>query len=182
MGAHVREIDGVTGTSFAVWAPAARSVAVVGDFNYWEGLLHPMRALGGSGIWELFIPGVVEGAHYKFEIRQQNGELKQKADPFAFETELPPQTASIVHRSTFEWTDGEYLAARKDGPAAGPPDVGLRGAPRLVAAEPAGGQPLAELRRARRRARRVRVATSASRTSSSCRSWATRSRGRGAIR
>ena len=116
MGAHVREIDGVTGTSFAVWAPAARSVAVVGDFNYWEGLLHPMRALGGSGIWELFIPGVAEGAHYKFEIRTQAGDFKQKADPFAFETELPPQTASIVHRSTFEWTDGDYLAARKDGP------------------------------------------------------------------
>ncbi|MEY2441632.1 MAG: 1,4-alpha-glucan branching enzyme [bacterium] len=116
MGAHVREIDGVVGTSFAVWAPAARSVAVVGDFNYWEGLLHPMRALGGSGIWELFVPGVVEGAHYKYEIRQQNGEFKQKADPFAFETELPPQTASIVHRSTYEWTDGDYLAARKHGP------------------------------------------------------------------
>jgi 1,4-alpha-glucan branching enzyme len=116
MGAHVREIDGATGTSFAVWAPAARSVAVVGDFNYWEGLLHPMRALGGSGIWELFIPGVVEGAHYKYEIRQQNSELKQKADPFAFETELPPETGSIVHRSTYEWTDGEYLAKRRHGP------------------------------------------------------------------
>jgi len=116
MGAHVRELDGVTGTSFAVWAPAARSVAVVGDFNYWEGLLHPMRALGGSGIWELFIPGVQAGAHYKYEIRTQAGDFKQKADPFAFETELPPQTASIVTSSSFEWTDGEYLAARKPGP------------------------------------------------------------------
>ncbi len=121
MGAHVRELEGVVGTSFAVWAPAARSVAVVGDFNYWEGLLHPMRALGDSGIWEIFIPGVVDGAHYKFEIRQQNGELRQKADPFAFETEIPPQTASIVTRSTYEWTDGEYMAARKHGPPLGRP-------------------------------------------------------------
>ena len=116
MGAHVREIDGVTGTSFAVWAPAAKSVAVVGDFNYWEGLAHPMRALGGSGIWELFIPGVAEGAHYKFEVRTQAGDFKQKADPFAFETELPPQTASIVHRSTHEWSDGDYMSARREGP------------------------------------------------------------------
>ena len=69
LGAHVRELDGVAGTSFAVWAPAARSVSVVGDFNYWDGRLHPMRALGGSGIWELFIPGVGEGALYKYEVR-----------------------------------------------------------------------------------------------------------------
>ena len=115
MGAHVREIGGVSGTSFAVWAPAARSVAVVGDFNYWEGLLHPMRVLGGSGIWELFIPGVAQGAHYKYEIRTQVGDFKQKADPFAFQTEMPPQTASVVHRSTFQWTDDAYLAARKPG-------------------------------------------------------------------
>jgi 1,4-alpha-glucan branching enzyme len=112
MGAHVREIDGVLGTAFAVWAPAAKSVAVIGDFNYWEGLLHPMRALGGSGIWELFVPGVVEGAHYKYEIRTQPGDFKQKADPFAFETEQPPQTASIVNRSTYEWSDDAYMAER----------------------------------------------------------------------
>jgi 1,4-alpha-glucan branching enzyme len=116
MGAHVREIDGVAGTSFAVWAPAARSVAVVGDFNYWEGLLHPMRALGGSGIWELFIPGLGSGERYKYEIRTQAGDVRQKADPFAFATELPPQTGSIVYRSTFEWTDQAYLAARRPGP------------------------------------------------------------------
>jgi 1,4-alpha-glucan branching enzyme len=102
MGAHVREIGGVLGTSFAVWAPAAKSVAVIGDFNYWEGLLHPMRSL--------------EGAHYKYEIRTQVGDFKQKADPFAFETEIPPQTASIVTRSTFEWSDDEYLAVREHGP------------------------------------------------------------------
>ena len=107
MGAHVRELDGVQGTSFAVWAPAARSVSVVGDFNFWDGRLHLMRALGGSGIWELFVPGVGDGARYKFEIRAQSGELLVKADPFAFATELPPQTASVVHRSTYEWNDAE---------------------------------------------------------------------------
>jgi len=116
MGAHVREIDGVQGTAFAVWAPAARSVSVVGDFNFWDGRLHPMRALGGSGIWELFVPGVGTGARYKYEIRAQSGELLLKADPFAFETELPPQTSSIVHRPEFEWSDEEYLATRAEGP------------------------------------------------------------------
>src|SRR5215510_6261754 len=84
LGAHVREIDGVSGTSFAVWAPAARSVSVVGDFNFWDGRLHMMRVLGASGIWELFVPGVQGGARYKFEIRTSSGELLLKADPFAF--------------------------------------------------------------------------------------------------
>jgi 1,4-alpha-glucan branching enzyme len=116
MGAHVRTIDGVQGTSFAVWAPAGRSVSVVGDFNYWDGRLHPMRVLGGSGIWELFIPGVGDGARYKFEIRTQTGELRSKADPFAFATEMPPQTASVVYESTFEWSDEDYLSARREGP------------------------------------------------------------------
>ena len=77
MGAHVRELDGVQGTSFAVWAPAARSVSVVGDFNFWDGRLHMMRALGGSGIWELFVPAVGDGARYKFELRAQSGEPKR---------------------------------------------------------------------------------------------------------
>ncbi len=112
LGAHEHSLDGVDGTSFAVWAPAARSVSVVGDFNFWDGRLHMMRALGGSGIWELFIPAVGDGARYKFEIRAQSGELLLKADPFAFATELPPQTASIVHTSSFEWSDADYLAKR----------------------------------------------------------------------
>ncbi|MEA2245057.1 MAG: 1,4-alpha-glucan branching enzyme, partial [Solirubrobacteraceae bacterium] len=115
MGAHVREIEGVQGTAFAVWAPAARSVSVVGDFNFWDGRLHPMRALGGSGIWELFIPAVATGTRYKFEIRAQSGELLMKADPFAFETEEPPQTSSIVHESTYDWNDAAYLAKRAGG-------------------------------------------------------------------
>ena len=86
LGAHVREIDGALGTSFAVWAPAARAVSVVGDFNSWDGRLHAMRVLGGSGIWEIFIPDVVEGAAYKFEILTEGGDIRMKADPFAFRT------------------------------------------------------------------------------------------------
>src|SRR5918997_4346575 len=121
MGAHVRELEGVRGTSFAVWAPAARSVSVVGDFNFWDGRLHMMRALGGSGIWELFVPVVDDGARYKFEIRTQSGELLLKADPFAFATERPPQTASIVHESTYQWRDDAYPAGRAAGAPHGRP-------------------------------------------------------------
>ncbi|HZD88380.1 MAG TPA: hypothetical protein VE088_10265, partial [Gaiellaceae bacterium] len=96
LGAHVREIDGVVGTAFAVWAPNARSVSVVGDFNSWDGRLHPMRSLGSSGIWELFVPGVEDGQKYKFEIRTQEGRLRLKSDPVAFHTEVPPANASVV--------------------------------------------------------------------------------------
>ena len=81
LGAHVREIDGVAGTAFAVWAPNARSVAVVGDFNLWDGRLHPMRSLGASGIWELFVPGVESGARYKFELRTQDGRVAGEGRP-----------------------------------------------------------------------------------------------------
>jgi 1,4-alpha-glucan branching enzyme len=112
LGAHVREIDGVTGTAFAVWAPNARSVSVVGDFNSWDGRLHPMRSLGSSGIWELFVPGVDSGQKYKYEIRAQDGRLRIKADPVAFATEMPPANASVVYRSRHEWADEEWLQAR----------------------------------------------------------------------
>ena len=113
LGAHVREVDGVTGTSFAVWAPSARSVSVVGDFNSWDGRLHPMRTLGSSGIWELFVPGVDSGARYKYELRTQDGSLRLKADPVAFATELPPANASVVWRSQHRWRDDEWVAARR---------------------------------------------------------------------
>ncbi len=121
LGAHVREIDGVAGTSFAVWAPAAQAVSVVGDFNFWDGRIHPMRSLGSSGVWELFLPGVGHGAVYKYEIIAPDGEVRLKADPVAFATELPPKTASVVHDSSYEWADAEWLEARRasnslDGP------------------------------------------------------------------
>jgi len=117
LGAHVREIDGVTGTSFAVWAPNARSVAVVGDFNSWDGRLHPMRSLGPSGIWELFIPDIGDDTKYKFEIRTKDNRLRIKADPVAFYAEVPPANASVVHRSRHEWGDAEWLEHRAQGDA-----------------------------------------------------------------
>ena len=100
LGAQVRVHQGTSGTSFAVWAPGARAVRVVGDFNGWDGRLHPMRVLGSSGVWEIFLPGAGPGAHYKFEVVGQDGQLSLRADPFAFATEVPPATASIVTRSS----------------------------------------------------------------------------------
>jgi 1,4-alpha-glucan branching enzyme len=124
LGAHVRELEGVRGTSFAVWAPAGRSVHVVGDFNGWDAHLHPMRSLGSSGIWELFVPGVGDGSAYKYEIVAPDGEIRLKADPVAFATEVPPKTASVVHESTYEWADAEWLASRREAePLAGPMSI-----------------------------------------------------------
>jgi 1,4-alpha-glucan branching enzyme len=121
LGAHVITHQGVRGTAFAVWAPSARSVSVVGDFNSWDGRLHPMRALGSSGIWELFLPGVGSGTNYKFEVLTQAGEIRLKADPLAFATELPPQTASVVYESTYEWGDADWVAARGETAPIGAP-------------------------------------------------------------
>jgi 1,4-alpha-glucan branching enzyme len=112
LGAHMREIDGVSGTAFAVWAPSARAVSVVGDFNSWDGRLHAMRTLGSTGIWELFLPEVGEGQNYKYEILTQDGELRLKADPYAFATEVPPKTASVVHRPRHEWGDADWITRR----------------------------------------------------------------------
>ncbi len=112
LGAHVRELDGVRGTAFAVWAPAAASVSVVGDFNSWDGRLNPMRSMGSSGIWEVFLPGVGAGARYKFEIRTQTGELRLKADPVAFAAEVPPDTASVVWEPKHVWNDAKWLEER----------------------------------------------------------------------
>jgi 1,4-alpha-glucan branching enzyme len=112
LGAHVRELEGVTGTSFAVWAPSAKAVSVVGDFNSWDGRLHPMRSLGPSGIWEIFLPGVEDGAAYKYEILTQSGEIRMKADPFAFATQHPPRTDSVVFRTRHEWGDAEWVERR----------------------------------------------------------------------
>ncbi|MEI9988666.1 MAG: 1,4-alpha-glucan branching protein GlgB [Rhizomicrobium sp.] len=96
LGAHPLVLCGVAGTSFAVWAPDARRVSVVGDFNGWDGRRHPMRLHPGSGIWEIFLPGVAAGALYKYEIKTRDGAINLKADPFAFEAERSPRTASVV--------------------------------------------------------------------------------------
>jgi 1,4-alpha-glucan branching enzyme len=113
LGAHARVLDGVAGVSFAVWAPNAASVSVVGDFNGWDGRLHPTRSLGASGIWELFVPGVPVGSRYKFELRTRAGKLRLKADPLAARTEVPPANASVVFESQHEWRDAEWLERRR---------------------------------------------------------------------
>jgi 1,4-alpha-glucan branching enzyme len=112
LGAHVREVDGVTGTAFAVWAPNARSVSVVGDFNGWDGRLHPMRSLGGSGIWEIFVPALASGERYKLAVLRVDGSVVLKADPYAQATEVPPANASIVYRPGHEWSDEKWLTRR----------------------------------------------------------------------
>src|SRR5688500_11177352 len=112
LGAHVRTVDQVRGVGFAVWAPNAKRVSLVGDFNRWDGRLFPMRALGASGVWEMFVPEVEPGALYKFEIKTQEGALRLKTDPVAREMELPPATASRVTESHYQWGDEAWLKAR----------------------------------------------------------------------
>jgi 1,4-alpha-glucan branching enzyme len=113
-GAHPREMDGVAGVAFAVWAPNARSLSVVGDFDAWDGRIHMMRSMGGSGIWELFIPGVEVGARYKYEIRPQQGPPYLKTDPWAAALELPPATASIIYRSRHRFEDRQWMTSRAE--------------------------------------------------------------------
>nr|WP_231121895.1 1,4-alpha-glucan branching protein GlgB [Motilibacter peucedani] len=116
LGSHVRsypsELGETRGTSFAVWAPNAQGVRVVGDFNGWDGVASPLRSLGSSGVWELFIPGIGAGTRYKYEILGRDGVWRQKADPMAFHTEVPPSTASVVWESDYSWTDREWIEAR----------------------------------------------------------------------
>ncbi len=112
LGSHLRRHGGVDGVAFTVWAPDARAVRVVGDFNGWDGRGHAMRSMGGSGVWELFVPGLEAGAVYKFEILTPDGDWILKADPMARQAEVPPATASVVTRSAYRWEDEEWLAAR----------------------------------------------------------------------
>jgi len=113
LGAQLRVIDGVPGVSFAVWAPNAQRVSVVGDFNHWDGRHHPLRLMGASGVWEIFIPGVGVGAHYKFEIRDAHGNIKLNTDPFGLFFEVPPKNAAIVWDTRkFKWTDAAWLEKR----------------------------------------------------------------------
>ncbi|MBW4329275.1 1,4-alpha-glucan branching protein GlgB [Stakelama sp. CBK3Z-3] len=113
LGANLRVMDGVAGVAFAVWAPNAKRVSVVGDFNSWDGRRHPMRLRHGAGVWELFLPGLGVGERYKFEIAGAHGGLVQKADPLARQTEKPPETASVVAADPdFRWTDEDWMAER----------------------------------------------------------------------
>jgi 1,4-alpha-glucan branching enzyme len=120
-GAHCIEIDGVRGVRFAVWAPNARRVSVVGNFNHWDGRRHPMRKRVEAGVWELFIPRLQSGERYKYEILGPHGLLPQKADPVALQAETPPRTASVVSDPTpFDWHDDDWMARREhcQGPTA----------------------------------------------------------------
>jgi len=122
LGAHLRVIDGVEGTSFAVWAPNATRVSVIGSFNGWDGRAHVMRLLGSSGVFELFVPGVDAESIYKFEIRSPTGQIRVKTDPFAAKMEQAPGFASVVQRrGEHEWRDGAWLAKRTDADPAREP-------------------------------------------------------------
>src|SRR3989475_6798591 len=112
-GAHLRTVGDAAGVYFAVWAPNAQRVSVVGDFNNWDGRVNPMRKLVGSGVWELFLPAIKQGAHYKFEIRTQTGAVLLKSDPFAFFNQHGKSTASLVYDlERYAWNDAEWLEAR----------------------------------------------------------------------
>ena len=114
LGAQLREIDGIQGTAFAVWAPSARRVSVVGDFNDWDGSRHMMRRLGDSGVWERFVPQVGQGAHYKFELVNAQNQLLLKTDPMGRFFEKAPKNAAIVwDASGFVWSDQAWLEQRK---------------------------------------------------------------------
>jgi 1,4-alpha-glucan branching enzyme len=112
-GAHLLEEDGKKGVYFAVWAPNAQHVSVIGSFNNWEAWIHPMKLIGNSGVWELFVPGVKEGDQYKFEIKGQQGFWAQKADPYAFAAEVRPRTASVVFDlGRYQWNDAAWIDQR----------------------------------------------------------------------
>src|SRR5680860_1380947 len=120
LGSRLIEYQGNKGTYFALWAPNAQQVSVIGDFNAWDRHSHNMKARGdGSGIWELFIPDVLSGTVYKYYIRSNNGYEVEKGDPYALYWENPPETASIVWEGNFQWNDEKWMAKRKE--AAGKP-------------------------------------------------------------
>jgi len=113
LGAHPITIGQTTGVHFAVWAPNAARASVVGDFNGWDGRVHPMRMLEASGVWEIFVPAAALGHRYKFELRARDGRIFIKTDPFGFAFEVPPLSASIVSRPDYEWGDSEWMTTRE---------------------------------------------------------------------
>ena len=114
LGSHVTEVDGIQGTQFAVWAPGAERISVVGDWNHWDGRCHPMRVRGSSGVWELFIPEVGSHSYYKYEIRnREHGGIQLKTDPYGQAFELRPGTASVtLPNDDYQWQDGEWIDNR----------------------------------------------------------------------
>ncbi|HEY7499569.1 MAG TPA: 1,4-alpha-glucan branching protein GlgB [Vicinamibacterales bacterium] len=114
LGAHPMTIGTASGVHFAVWAPNALRTSVVGDFNSWDGRVHPMRMLGSSGVWEIFVPAAKVGDRYKFEMRTRGGEIVIKSDPFGFGFEVPPKSASIVTTTEHAWQDDEWMRRRPE--------------------------------------------------------------------
>src|SRR5258708_11734388 len=115
LGAHPRTVGSTSGVNFAVWAPNADRVSVVGDFNSWNPSSHPLRRRSDFGIWELFVPELKAGATYKYRVQSRlNGYAADKADPFAFASELPPRTASVVADLRYEWGDAAWLQRRRE--------------------------------------------------------------------
>ncbi len=122
LGSHPGTVEGVEGTHFAVWAPNAARVSVVGDFNGWDRERHPLLPRLASGIWEAFLPGVGPGNRYKYHVvSRSGGYAADKADPFAFHAEVSPQTASIVWNLEYQWMDGEWMESRHGRNALGAP-------------------------------------------------------------
>jgi len=110
LGAHQYDFDGVKGVHFSVWAPNAKRVSVIGNFNHWDGRVSSMRSLGSSGVWEIFIPGIVEGEIYKYEIKTQHNEILEKQDPYGFAAEYRPRTGSIVWDiDKYKWSDSKWM-------------------------------------------------------------------------
>jgi 1,4-alpha-glucan branching enzyme len=115
LGAQLRTIDGVQGVNFAVWAPNASAISLIGDFNAWDGRRHPMRKHIPSGFWELFVPGLGEGTLYKYQVKH-DGQIVEKSDPYGFAAELPPRTASkVANLDNYTWRDTEWMAGRQQG-------------------------------------------------------------------
>ncbi|MEC9378811.1 MAG: hypothetical protein VX528_07590 [Candidatus Latescibacterota bacterium] len=113
LGAHLRDVAGVAGVHFCVWAPGGRRVSVIGDFNDWDGRVHPMLSVGDSGLWELFLPDLTADTVYKYEILTQAGDVLEKADPCAQAAEIPPRTASrVASGDEFAWSDDQWLEQR----------------------------------------------------------------------
>ena len=114
LGAHLNEVNGVAGVYFALWAPNARNVSVLGDFNHWDGRAHQMRLIADGGIWELFIPGISAGTKYKYEVKNQAGHIYEKTDPYGYQQEPRPKTASIVaDLNTYQWQDTDWMEKRR---------------------------------------------------------------------